>query len=394
MSRTVEAKTELYACGFNGHGQLDPAIKSSTIDRLTKIASGSEDVRVHCALWSATVLEVDGKLIYSGYRETHLPCLTEVSLPSSLRSSRRFFGDVSGVLGCLDDNDELCTFDVNASPSPKFSKHKFPECFITHTKIKLIHIAIAGNDLVCAVGFKSLHERLILVYRDFSSLLEGSKPQDIFTHPYDIKQLKATALTFNLLDSEGKVYTFGDGRHPSLLGRTPSRKESAGTPHVVKSMLGHNIKNIYCGNEAVVVLTDRGQLFIWGYSFPTSNGSESNSKGLGYLISPRRNEESGVYQVEVPTTVTSSTLAVSDAAVGDGHLIIRTSDGDLWAYGSNQSAQLGFTEGSNETANRDWTRLQIQDAPAEKSLGLFAGPMSTFVTIQRVSEPTSKTADE
>lgn len=56
---------ELYASGFNAHGQLLPSSSPQDLRSFQKIASGTT-IRVRCTKWSAIVLEIDGVLELRG----------------------------------------------------------------------------------------------------------------------------------------------------------------------------------------------------------------------------------------------------------------------------------------------------------------------------------------
>ena len=140
---------ELYASGFNSHGQLRPNPKNLSPDDLLtfqKIAEGNT-IRVHCALWSATVIEVDGRLLFRGFHESGM--LDSSISGLAARQVKSVFGDTSGVLGALTQEGEVWRFDSRAG-SLVFVKHEFPaECFLLRQSLRVDHLGIADNGQVC-----------------------------------------------------------------------------------------------------------------------------------------------------------------------------------------------------------------------------------------------------
>ena len=140
---------ELYASGFNSHGQLRPNSKTLSPDDLLtfqKIAEGST-IRVRCALWSATVIEVDDRLLFRGFHQTGIIDSTISGLAVS--NIKSVFGDTSGVLGALTNDGEIWRFVLRAGIL-MFVKHEFPsKCFLVQHGLCIDHFAIADNGQVC-----------------------------------------------------------------------------------------------------------------------------------------------------------------------------------------------------------------------------------------------------
>lgn len=140
---------ELYASGFNSHGQLRPnPRKLSPDDLLTfqKIAEGGT-IRVLCALWSATVIEVDGRLLFRGFDESGM--LDSFISGLAANQIKSVFGDTSGILGALTQEGEIWRF-VSRAGSLVFVRHEFSAgCFLVRRALCVDHLAIADNGQVC-----------------------------------------------------------------------------------------------------------------------------------------------------------------------------------------------------------------------------------------------------
>lgn len=120
---------ELYASGFNAHGQLLPSCSPHDLQSFQKVAQGSR-IRVRCATWSATVLEIDGVLELRGSQRRRSDQAGDTGegedVPGEERNSRKkvamiqglsadriqtIVGDASGILCALTTEGELWFLD-------------------------------------------------------------------------------------------------------------------------------------------------------------------------------------------------------------------------------------------------------------------------------------------
>ena len=149
---------ELYMCGFNTHRQLDhdQDHHNDEITHFRKVLR-SPHLNVRCALWSSTVIESDGTLLYQGYRTSGLySTLIDGPPPRNIKS---VFGDTSGVLGALTTDGSLYLYhdDSQGKVGPELKKHRFPEhSFIVQQSLGIEHLAIADNGEVCICTSPSL----------------------------------------------------------------------------------------------------------------------------------------------------------------------------------------------------------------------------------------------
>lgn len=188
---------ELYGSGFNAHGQLLPSCSTHDLHSFQKIASGTT-IRVRCATWSATVLEIDGVLELRGsqsHNDQAGGCGKDKDLPADghernhnktvavirgLPADRikTIVGDASGILCALTMEGELWLLDEMdqmEGKAPELTKATdgsiaWSLSWVRHDvdfgtfeamggfpakekredrKIVIDQIALAGNDRVC-----------------------------------------------------------------------------------------------------------------------------------------------------------------------------------------------------------------------------------------------------
>ncbi|KAK4678475.1 hypothetical protein QC764_307960 [Podospora pseudoanserina] len=72
---------------------------------------------------------------------------------------------------------------------------------------------------------------------------------------------------------------------------------------------------------------------------------------------------------------------IKDVAVGQSHVLVLTTDGEIWGRGDNSSGQLGL--GRETKLVTEWTRLKGEfDHDKKKIKGVWAGERNSFVVVQ------------
>lgn len=140
---------ELCMCGFNAHDQLPSGKQQPNQDIFQfEKAYRSPHVAVLCALWSSTLIEVDGSLMHHGFRpSSQEPVLIE---GPPTRNIKTIFGDTSGVLGALTTDGSLHVYHASPGKTPEFKKHRFDsDSFIVRQNLAIDHLAISVNGEVC-----------------------------------------------------------------------------------------------------------------------------------------------------------------------------------------------------------------------------------------------------
>lgn len=151
----------------------------------------------------------------------------------------------------------------------------------------------------------------------------------------------------------------------------------AGTPALVLDLAdlptGPVIK-LAAGGYVLAALTAGNDLYCWGHA--------GRSPVLADLFSA---DESGA-GAEADTDRPSPVLIdqgkdVIDVAVGDSHLIVLTSDGEVYVIGDNSNGQLGLPGVSSV---RTWTRVSLESTlGTSRSIvtGVAAGPKNSFLIV-------------
>lgn len=151
---------ELYAAGFNAQGQLSSTLCPKDLLRFQKIAEGN-CIRIRCAVWNATVLEIDGIIHYRGFSElTGTIVNDEISgLPAS-RIQTVIGNNTNGILGALTRDGEIWPLTALESGRLVFVKHYFPSggYWADDYPQTIAHIAVADNEQVsvCTRSYPSL----------------------------------------------------------------------------------------------------------------------------------------------------------------------------------------------------------------------------------------------
>lgn len=151
---------ELYGAGFNAQGQLSSTSCPNDLLSFQKIAEGNR-IRIHCAVWNATVLEIDGILRYRGFNEfTGIITNAEISgLPAS-RIKTVIGNNTNGILGALTTDGEVWLLTSSESGCLVFVKHEFPSGgYCADENLETItHVAVADNERVsvCTRSYPSL----------------------------------------------------------------------------------------------------------------------------------------------------------------------------------------------------------------------------------------------
>lgn len=158
---------ELYGAGFNPQGQLSSTSCPKDLLRFQKIAEGNR-ILIRCAVWNATLLEIDGIIHYRGFNElTGRIINDEISgLPAS-RIKTVIGNNTNGILGALTRDGEVWLLTALESERLVFVKHYFPSggYWADDNPETIAHIAVADNEQVsvCTRSYPSL--KINFLYR-------------------------------------------------------------------------------------------------------------------------------------------------------------------------------------------------------------------------------------
>lgn len=191
---------------------------------------------------------------------------------------------------------------------------------------------------------------------------QNSSRQQAFPELSACKQVVAFDTGFAALTTAGSVYTWGDERYGSCLGRDIADSSPTDRPGLVialEDLPTGPVSKIAAGGYVLAALTAGNDLYLWG-GHP------------GRKIYP-----SSITEEPEPIVIEEQDIA--DVAVGESHLIVLTMDGRVFVIGENNNGQLGL---SAEFAD-SWTPVELGLEPDKRAVGIAAGPRNSFVIVKR-----------
>jgi len=130
------------------------------------------------------------------------------------------------------------------------------------------------------------------------------------------------------LTIDGEVYAWGYNKDGQIGNGKNSEYESQLMPYHVKGFDGQKVKAISCGSWHSMALTDRGNVFSWGYN-------NFGQLGIG-----------SVESCNSPKLITLK-MTIQKISCGRSHSLLLSSDEEIHVFGSNNRKQLG-TEVENK----------------------------------------------
>jgi len=123
------------------------------------------------------------------------------------------------------------------------------------------------------------------------------------------------------------------------------------------------VTSIAAGGYTLAALTMGNDLYLWGDS--------GRSAALSELKLSSRPEPAVIGNEEGKD--------VASVAVGNSHLVVLTTDGEVYAIGDNTNGQLGI---SGEASARFWTRVSINLPDKRAITAVEAGPKNSFLLVK------------
>ena len=175
-----------------------------------------------------------------------------------------------------------------------------------------------------------------------------------------IASVSAGLIHGSFLTEDGDVYSWGFGNF-GRLGHGDSEDQLI--PKKIEALDEVEVVRIENGNGASYAIDAQGKLYAWGQN---SNGQ----LGLG--------DEA---QRSLPTIVSAlEDETVVDVSSGTSHTVVLTADGEVYAFGSNTSGQIGSPEGLDENGEplrEVLTPLKVEGLPANV-VSITADTRSSF----------------
>lgn len=230
------------------------------------------------------------------------------------------------------------------------------------------HFAEASNDIVVVPNHPTNPHPL--QYPSLTTLLSPSS-QPISYLTLHLSQITPYATGFLALSPppESHVLSWGDPRYPPLLSRPCSPSQPPHHPHPIpdlSSLPTGPVTKLSSSPSGYLVaaLTAGHDLYLWGHPSRCSTW---------YPDIPDSPE---------PVVIgDDSEKDIKDVAVGQSHVLVLTTDDEIWGRGDNSSGQLGL--GRETKLVTEWTRLKGEfDHDKKKIKGVWAGERNSFVVVQ------------
>lgn len=152
----------------------------------------------------------------------------------------------------------------------------------------------------------------------------------------------AASVGFSLaLTSTGQLYGFGDNYYGQL-GTSANNQQFVGNSFPALAPVPGPVARVAVGYGFTLAVTSGGQLYAFG------------SNKWGQLTGTTNNESDKASPKPALVTLPGATGPVSQVAAGNGHSLVLTSTGQLYAFGRNINGELGLpvnngTEAPNPT---------------------------------------------
>jgi hypothetical protein len=153
-----------------------------------------------------------------------------------------------------------------------------------------------------------------------ATITSASTPITTFAGGSNWKQVNCGSSYMTAIKTDGTLWTWGDGSGGRLGNATIT---SASTP-ITTFAGGSNWKQVNCGSSYVAAIKTDGTLWAWGSG---SGGKLGNGVTTG--------------NISTPVTTFAGGTNWKQVACGINHVVAIKTDGTLWAWGDNDSGQLG-----------------------------------------------------
>ncbi|KAI9789313.1 MAG: hypothetical protein M1816_006201 [Peltula sp. TS41687] len=363
---------ELFACGFNAHGQLsghdlpDDAVQD--LHRFQGVLKAVSNIRVLFAGWADTLLDVDGQLRLYGFSGHGRQNNREIRSDLSASDISVCFGDHTGLKGVLTEAGAVYLLRRLDEQVLELQRHRIELLFKHRDEQEkeeglIQHIAVAGNGRVCVSV-----DSTILEFPSLNSFLDSSQPTR-HTLPGPPTHLLSgeTSFTAVLSQPTPTIYTWGDARH-NHLGRVITPDSPSGTPQIVDHLGGIPIRKVSAAGWITAAVSTSNDLYLWG----GRPGEKDRIKALPD-VSRRSEDDAEVKLVDLDDDVL-------DVAVGAGHVVALTVDGRVWTVGRGQNGQLGC--GDRRDFVDDWIEVDLGLEKGQKVEAVHCGPWASFLVVR------------
>jgi len=143
-----------------------------------------------------------------------------------------------------------------------------------------------------------------------------------------------------VISESGDVYAWGL-ESSGQLGLGSSRTKAI-TPQKVEALCGLGVTQLSCGMYHTLALTDKGEVYSFGFGGSWFNGSGGLGLG-GYTQqdAPVKLDAFG------PADVASEGVAAASVSAGGYHSVVRDTEGGVWTFGRGEWGRLGHGDASD-----------------------------------------------
>ena len=237
------------------------------------------------------------------------------------------------------DNENGQLGQGSASSTPQKTPVKVPlpdgvASGFTYTQVAAgdSHVVAIGSDQIVYAWGSNYYGQLGNGGQDTQN---HSKPQPVKGadgQPFKAVQVSAGACDSAAIDPQGRVYTWGSEQY--MLFNSSPRLAPTLAKDPNGSSQGLHAVQVSVNRSFIMALDADGNVYTWGYNTvgQLGNGTATGDNSQIYAADPAR--------VPDPKD-TSKTFKAVRIGAGDSHALAISQDGTLWAWGYNQSGQLG-----------------------------------------------------
>ncbi|XP_050355450.1 serine/threonine-protein kinase Nek9 [Nymphalis io] len=338
-------------------------------ERESKIDLKNSKLITSC--WSYNIFDVDNIFYIVGSWHGRDNQIVKVPIPEEKEQSSK----ASGLLITGNDYMIILVEAITRSiwffdfETEDFKKVKFNEEPILENTVKksrltddVIKVAATNNTFIYLTSEGNVYT--------------GQLPSYIDTHTCVGKtcDVECGYEHYMLLTTEGRVYTWGNGRRLQLGHGDLTNLD---LPTEVEALAGIKIVKIKAGGWHSLALSEHGDLYAWGWNDTGQLGMNININGEENL--ERKGQKN--YAIPRPVDIYDDQgdeieLIIKDIACGTRHSAILLEDNTVWTTGCNKYGQLGFSPKDYEKL--EYFKKSYQNPNISNVIG---GPWSTIVEI-------------
>nr|XP_026484515.1 RCC1 domain-containing protein 1 [Vanessa tameamea] len=321
--------------------------------------------------WSYNIFDIDNIFYIAGSWHGRDNQIVKIPVPEEKKQSCK----ASGLLITGNDYMIILVEAVTRSiwffdfETEDFKKVKFNEEPILENAVKksrltddVIKVAATNNTFIYLTSEGNVYT--------------GQLPSYVDTHTCVGKacDIECGYEHYMLLTTEGRVYTWGNGRRLQLGHGDLTNLD---LPTEVEALAGIKIVKIKAGGWHSLALSEYGDLYAWGWNDTGQLGMNINKDGEENL--ERKGQKN--YAIPRPVDIYNDQgeeieLIIKDIACGTRHSAILLEDNTIWTTGCNKYGQLGFSP-------KDYEKLEYfkKSYHNPNIISVIGGPWSTIVEI-------------